>query len=334
MHDNDKKSVQEWILDKMRWRAEMNNRYLRPITIFVFAALVVSGVWASGIGDIWANLTFGIASRPEDNGNVTEAYIRYPFTDFLSAQAKVFSKTDTTGSPFSITNVTKSLNMQKSVSNEFFVYPIELSASLAAMRFWLSAGLYVSIQELKEAGYFLVGTTNMFSYDDVLKSNFYGPLVSGAVSLDAGFLQLAGEAGVVPWFAYDTNQIISIDPTSLGTGNQPYNGSGYPYVFAQLRPKLKLDALLGIDLSADVKYEYFHLSLKLAQPNSGWTGWDFIDTVSDSHTVTAIGNINIPLPNQGYAILGVGQKFQFIQNAGIWTNKQSTVFNIQFDLSK
>jgi hypothetical protein len=316
----------------------MKEKVKKAATLVLVAMTAFSGVWALDLGDIWANLAFGVASHPEDRGNVTEAYLRYPFSNSFSSQVKFVSKTTTQDSPIQAAYVTKSLNSINLLSNELFLLPVEVGVPLSTTaKAWLSGGLYLSNQGDTEVGYFIAeiaGSKYFFSYNDVLSQTFYGPLLDAEISLDLGSFGLDLEAGVVPYFWFNAAQTLKMDTLSLAPGSSNYNSTGYPYVFAVLKPKLKLEKILGIDISADIKYEFFHLSSQLLTLNSSYSGWTTKTQASDAHTVTAIGNLSIPLPNEGAAILGAGGKLSFINNDGTWSNKQALVVNLAFDLGK
>jgi len=283
--------------------------------------------------DVWSSVGFGISSYPEENGNITEAYLSYRFTPVFSPVINI--KTVATANTGEIPDADTSLNLTRETTTEVFIYPASFGFQIGSLnRLYVTGGLYISSQQTREVGFFDLsastdGAIGLNSYDNSLEATFYGPVLNAGMGFELPFTQLTAQATVVPFFLFGSSQSIGIDPLVSESGENDFSGSGFPYI------ALKFQPTFFKYLSPDIAYEFQRFNFESLAPNEALTGWDSTESTYSVHTVTIRGSIRIPLFKAGNAEIGYGRKLTWtVQENGDTVTDNKGTFKLTFNVAK
>ncbi len=276
-----------------------------PVLFASFALLAAAS--AFGSGDFLSRLQFGLESYPEATGNSTHGYLSYRLSEALSSSLLV--RITNSAETSTIPDTAKSLYLQNEQVNEVFFYPFSLRLELGDEPLVAGLGGYLSTQSLREVGYFKAAETGLNSYENAQRGTFFGPLLQAGYAWDWSFLQLSLEARLVPYFWFKAAQEITIEPLVTTPGTNSYAGTGFPYVYLRVNPRL------FTFLSPEIEYEFQRFTFEALQPAPS-TSWNKETNAYDSHTLALRGNIYIPLGGDQYIELGYGQKLKWLLPEG------------------
>lgn len=300
----------------------------RLLSAAIIAALSVPCFAQS---DFLTNISFGVSSYPEENGNVSDGYLSYRFTPNWSATAriKLLNSTETD----ILADTQASLYLKRETTTEAFLYPAEFNLDLEGVPLYASVGLYISAQGTKEVGYFdLGGSVGLNSYNNDQTTFFYGPVIELGSSFTLPLMKLYIQGTIVPYFFFKAEQNMAVEPLVPTNGEHSYKGKGFPYLALKLQPTI-LDYF-----APDFSYEYQRAdfeALITKDLGGGSFGWDIDNTLYELHTLSIRANVRLPLFDRGYAELGYGRKLSWtIPEGGEVYFANKGIFKLSFGIEK
>jgi hypothetical protein len=248
-------------------------------------------------------------------------------------------KSVTSAESTEIPDANASLDLARSSVNDYFLYPAVLRFKPMGIALDLGLGIYISAQSEREVGYFqldglsALGKAALNSYDNDFNTTFYGPAATASASFSFPHVRGRVSGILVPLFAYEYSQAISIDPLVSTEGKNDFTSYGFPYFGIKLEP-----VFFGF-LAPAIDYEYQHFKYTLIDidPNSlaSTPAWKESEATYGVHSLILRGNIRIPLFDRGEASLGYGRKLVWtVPESGNASFSSKNTYTLAFDLHK
>jgi hypothetical protein len=315
---------------------------MKQSIVFVLLAILVLQTASADLGDALNRLNVMISSRPEEGGNVTDGELSYRLGEKLSSRLLLRSKTSTESDELGEAgDYFASLYQSAASVTEIFLFPVSLFLPLSSgLSINAGVGAYLSAMNQKTAGFFQtkdpVGSSSLYntnSYEDQTSGSFYGPLVAVGGNVQAGPISLYGWLDLVPVFFFAASNSFQMSPLVDGTATKSWDGMGWPYLASGLRGRIFF-------IELDARYEYqrypWSYATPVGDPQALPLLWgEYSEALTQSHTVTLIGNIVLPILRDASIIIGYGRKLAWTDAAAFgndFTNKG--VVNLSFDYSK
>jgi hypothetical protein len=257
------------------------------------------------------NLDLGIATYPDDLGNVTSGYVSYRLseriTSKLSARNTVSSETVRTDS-----STDSWLYLSSNNDLEVFLDPLVLSSGGESARFALTAGGYYANTRARQAGFVRMDGApvgfRVNSFDNSQSGWAVGPRAGLEVFLAAGkAVSLAADASVVPVFWFSSDQDIDIYPLVPAPSSHSSSGTGSPYIEAHLN----LGFFNLVNIESSYSYQRQTCELGTATVSGSDVVWAFPESVIESHDLQVLGSLNLTLPNGSVISVGYGRKLDW-----------------------
>jgi len=305
--------------------------FVRSLIFFIIFAS--TPVFAENTRFDFGNFFISLSPRILEKGSMTDIALGYRYTEKDAGELHLrFSKEDK-NEEFDIDGVTDSLNALSENNFEVFLLPIEhVFIRSRTADFSAGLGLYYNYNKLVEKGYFNMpaleagGRERVNSYSNDFSMHSFGPVVDIGFFTKAAFLEISGNAGIVPIFGLFAKQKMGIIPflgPDLADFSQLTYGS--PYAYADINFILLKYFSLGF-LYNFSRLEYqvidFDDNLKLRYPSQ---------TVF-TNSLKLEASFLIPITDSVFSKIGFGYSWGAIQLDAaepIWNRQYYFIFNTE-----
>jgi hypothetical protein len=333
------------------------------VAAMIAFSVVLTPLHAQG-GAFLSKLRFSVESLPEQDGGGLKGNLGYKFSNSFSSQiyVKQLVTAETGELDLGLDNAgvpvaASSLNLLKSSITELFILPTEWN--LGWNELTIGAGAYVSLTSMQNIGYFKLSNSYIAAlaaattpsieapetnyYDQASKARFFGPVLTAQAVFDLGFVSLTPKLVVVPFFVFDEEQSLEMNPyltvQGWGKGSISYSSTGFPYIAVSAEdlyfPVGKLVGLDFLKIGGKFSFEMSQQNAQLITQNYADMTWKGTDANLTTMTLTYLAQIGIDLGSSSYISFGAGQSTTTsLQDNSVTATTAKPAFSLKYELRK
>ena len=217
--------------------------------------------WSSDFG----NMFLSVSPRILENGSITDISLGYHYTEKYFGELHFRFFNQDKNEEFDIEGVKDSLNLHSEKNIDVFLLPLErFFLKTQTTRLKVGIGIYYNYNTLIEKGYFnmplleTLGKERVNSYTNDFSMHTLGLLFDAGFANYTKYLEISGNAGIVPFFYFFSKQKMGMIPLL-----DPYfaeysqNNFGSPYIYTDL------NIVLLKYFSINFFYEFSRLEYKV-----------------------------------------------------------------------
>jgi hypothetical protein len=302
------------------------------VQCIVFLVIFTSAsVFAENTKFSFGNVFFSVSPRILENGSITDIVLGYRYTEKDAGELHLRFSREDKNEEFDIDGVTDSLNALSENNFEIFLLPFE-HAFIRSRTAELSAGvgIYYNYNKLTEKGYFnmpaleTAGRERVNSYSNDFSMHSFGPVVDIGFFTKAAFLEISGNAGIVPIFWFFAKQKMGItpllDPHYADFSQQNY---GSPYLYTDI------NFIIYKYFSIGFLYNFSRLEYQVIDFDDDLK-WRYPSQTVFTNSLKLEASFLIPIADSVFGKIGFGYSWGAIQldtDQPIWNRQYYFIFN-------
>lgn len=286
---------------------ESVNRVKKAAIAFLFSIAAITTTQAKDFSVSLANIDLGISNYPDEQGNTTDGFLAYNYTDNLQSKIRIKYVLDTKTTE-EVEDTRHQLTLASSRNTDILLDPLVFTTGSERTSLSFSAGVYYGNSSSRETGHIKysgsLANLKVQSFDNNQTLWAVGPRAGAACSVHTEELSVDLNASVIPIFYFNTTQNIDIYPLVQPAGSHEQTSTGGPFIEASCN--LGILNVLGFESAWEYQKQTYELAT--ASVNGSTVFWSYPETEIESHRLRLLGTINIKLPNGTVFCAGYGRK--------------------------